>query len=455
MRRLSHPHKRFLARVHFWILGLSFLGYLALTFTLGPGFLSFDASQKIQALADELIVVTAIVFGPPATPVVTATPVCVSGSPRILLDWADDAATGTWDVERDSAPLVSGLTTSGYTDSTVTGNVTYDYVVIAYGPMSPGIATSSTVSATAIDCGTILPDPTVTINTIGSTNTVPPRPGSIKVRGSKPRITGTTNVENAIVDISVNRPIIFAQVIANSNGYFTWTPPRSLKPGWHTLTVTVTDPNDDSRTASDSLNFFRRENKTDDDEEDEPLITEVFDQPPFDFILTINNDEAALRQGGRLNFTLKPIRGLLPADAFFEIMFIDKLGKTIFTAPSHTISPIDRPGIEWSVDVPVYLPEGGYTLQVIGTFGETVISRSAPFTLTSLPLLYLGDHGIITYGETASFLGWILFGSLTLLAIFFLFFLREYWLYLHGIRHITERELRRFGLIAFGKEVRK
>lgn len=454
MRRLSEHNQRFFARVHFWLLGFSLAGYLAFVFTLGPGFLSFDIGQKIRALADEIIVVTAIVLGPPATPVVTATPTCVNGSPRIVLNWADDAATTSWDIERDSAPLVTGLTTSGYTDTAVTGTVSYSYVVTAYGPMSPGIATSSAVSATAIDCSTLLPAATVTIQSIGEEDITASRRFPVKVRAERPRITGTTNMPGATVTLSLTRPSMFATLTANANGYFSWKPPRTLRPGRHTLTVTATDPNDSSRTATTTAEFRTYEQDEEEDETDE-VIMDLSTSPPFDFLLEITNTESTLKQGERLWFTIKPVRGLLPAESVFQLNLLDKTGKEVFTAPSYVVTPIGRPGFEWAVDIPLYLTEGAYTLEVTGIFGETVVSHTDSFTLLPRPILYLGDRGVVTYAEMASFLGWILFSLLSLLILFLFILLREYWLYLHGIRHITARELRRFGLIAFGKGVRK
>lgn len=442
---------RFLARAHFWVLGLSLFGYLALAFTLGPGFLSFDVSQKIRAIADELIVVTAVVLGPPATPTVTATPSCVGGAPRITLDWADDAATTSWDVERDSAPLITGLTSSGYMDTAVTGTATYTYVVTAYGPMSPGIATSSSVSAAAIDCSTLLPAATLTLTRLGGKDITPPRTLPIKIDDSRPRLRGNTNIGDAIVDIALTRPTIYARISANANGYFTWKPPRALHAGRHSLTVTVTDPNDSTRTASETLEFTTREA----DEEDETEASAVpSDSSSFDFTITLENP-GAIEQGERLNFLLRPVKGLFPSDTVFESSLVNDRGETVYTAPEEQVRPEGRPGLRWSLETPVYLTEGEYSIHVEALMGDVSMTRSALFTLTAKPLLQLSGQQAITYAELASWLGWIFFAALLIFVMFFLFLLREYWLYLHSARHITERELRRFGMIPWRKEVGK
>lgn len=453
MRLHRRAQYRFLARAHFWILGLSLFGYLALAFTFGPGFLAFDASQKIRALADELIVVTAIVLGPPATPVVTATPGCVGLAPRITLDWADDAATTSWDIDRDSAPLVTGLTASTYVDTAVSGTNSYSYVVTAYGPMSPGVATSLAVSATAIDCSTLLPPASLTLTRLGGKDITPPRTLPIKIDDSRPRLRGNTNMGNAIVDISLTRPTIFARVFANANGYFTWKPPRALHAGRHVLTVTVTDPADSSRTTSETLEFTTRE--ADEEEDEEATVTTPESSQTFDFTVTLDNPGASLKQGERLEFSLRPVRGLFPSDTVFEASLVNERGETVYTAPEQNVRPEGRPGLRWSLETPVYLPEGDYSLQVEALMGSVSMTRSASFTLLAKPLIQLRGGEIITYAEAASYIGWIFFLALLLFATFFLFLLREYWLYLHGVRHVTERELRRLGMIPWRKEVGK
>lgn len=449
---------KFLARIHFLVLGLSLVGYGALLFVLGPRFLAFDVSQKIQALADEIIVVTAVVLGPPATPVVTATPTCVNGNPRIVLDWANDAATTTWDIERDSAPLTTGLTASTYTDTAVVGNGVYSYVVTALGPMSPGIATSVPVTATAIDCSTLLPPATVTITSLGAKVVVPPRSFPITIDETRPRIKGNTNVISAIVDITLTRPTQITRTVANANGYFSWKLPRSLHSGTHTVTVTVTDPNDSSRTETETLTFSTElgRRSTSHRLEDIPIETTVTTRPSFDFSLTLVSPQPSVRQGERLRLMIQALRGAFPAGTVLAPTLVDAKGETVFVAPSRTTPQgANVEQVEWLLDIPVYLPAGTYRVQVEALMGEVSLSRSAPFVLTERPLIAIGGRTVATYAEVASFLGWILFGGATILIVFFLFLVREYGLYLEHVRHVTERELRRWGMIGERKGVAK
>jgi hypothetical protein len=134
---------RRMAKLHTLVFTISLGVYFVLAF-FDPGLLSYDLRQKFHALADETIAVTATVLGPPVQPVVTATASCdeTSGTLSVELDWADDANTYTYDINRDGTPLVSGLSSSAYSDTNVVVSTTYEYEVTANGPMGPGSATS-------------------------------------------------------------------------------------------------------------------------------------------------------------------------------------------------------------------------------------------------------------------------------------------------------------------------
>jgi hypothetical protein len=246
-----------MARLHFWVTFFSFFLYLGLGFTLGPDFFYSDIKQKLFAFGDDTIAITAVVPPPPSSPVVTATPSCVAGAPRIALDWANDPGADFWDIDRDSAPLTTGVTVSQYVDTAVVPNGTYTYVVTAYGSMGPGSAVSNPVVVTALDCPNLLPPATVRIETLGDKNVSEARQ-NVDLSRRRPKVTGTTNVANAIIDIVVTNPTIRARTTANTNGYFEWIPPMKLDTGNHLLEVKATDPNDATRTATDSFVFWTK-----------------------------------------------------------------------------------------------------------------------------------------------------------------------------------------------------
>ncbi|MEP7162154.1 MAG: hypothetical protein ABI747_00095 [Candidatus Moraniibacteriota bacterium] len=450
MKSPLRQRMRYVARLHFWVMFFAFFGYLALGFTLGPKFFAKDILQKIHALADDTIVITATVLGGPAMPGVTATPVCVSGAPRINLDWADNAATTAWDVERDSLPLTTGLTTSAYIDTAVVANTAYSYVVTAYGPMSPGSVVSSTVVATALDCPNILPSATVTIETLGDANVSINRTG-ITLERRRPKVTGTTNIANAIIEIVVTNPSIHALLTANANGYFSWVPSVRLNSGNHILSVTATDPSDSSRSALDTF-VFRTKNDGGGgagNEEETPGIPST-----FDFSVRVNNAGGLLYQGDRLSVTARTKEGAFPAESILEPSLLNVAGEELLRLPDMTANPT-RTEFLFEQDIPLTFDPGEYRVRVDALLGHRVVSREASLSVRAWPLVDLGGGRIITYPEIVSLVGWIFYISFLLLLLFLLLFVREYWFYLHSIRHITERHLARLGFLGLGKGVKK
>ncbi len=453
MRSKVGKRLKIIARLHFWMTFFVFVAYLIFGFSLGPGFFKKDLLTKLHTLADD-IVVSATVLGGPATPLVTATPSCVSGAPRITLDWADDAATDTWDIERDSLPLVTGLIVSQYIDTAVTENISYSYVVTAYGPMFPGSAASSSVSATALDCAAILPPATVTIQTLGGRNVSVDRTG-IELSRRRPQVTGTTNVANALVTLSLTNPSMQATTTANANGYFSWVPPARLDSGNHILSVTVTDPNDVTRTASDSFIFktFNDGGEEGSDEREETI--EAVPAGSLDFFVRVNNGAEFLFQGDEMTVGIYGTKDPFPVGTVFRAFIVDASGREIFRLPETTIKRQGQTEASLFRTVPLLLDPGKYRVRVDAFVGKRIISREAPLVIRAWPLIRFGTGSEITYPELASFIGTIFFILLSLLFFLLALFVREYWLYLHHIRHVTERHLERFGFIGKRKGVSK
>ncbi len=59
----------------------------------------------------------------------------------------------------------------------------------------------------------------------------------------------------------------------------------------------------------------------------------------------------------------------------------------------------------------------------------------------------------MSYAEAASYVGLLFFSLFFLFLLFLLLFIREYWLYLHSLRAVTERQLARLGFLGYRKEV--
>lgn len=442
---------KWVARLHFWVMFFSFFLYLGLGFSLGPEFLYQDIRKKFFAFADDTVVVTATVPGPPAVPVVTAIPTCTGLTPRIALDWADDIGTTSWDIDRDSLPLSTGLVTSQYTDTAVVANTSYSYQVTAYGPMFPGSATSVPVTATALDCAGIAPV-TVSIETLGGKNVRPENRADTDLSKRRPKVTGTSNTPYAILDITVTNPSIRARIIANANGYFEWIPPIGLDTGNHLLTVTATDPADSARTGTDSFIFWTKNVSGSDDVSGADAAT-LSDRRSgtFDFSVAVQNDGAEVFQEEMLRVQITPGRSGFPKDASGRIVISDSARvDALILSEDFLLQGME--GLTIEAPLPIYLTPGEYRVRAdIAADGETV-SREATFRLKGLPLLNIGNR-TISYSEAASYIGIIFFSLLFSFLFTLLLFVREYWLYLHSLRAITARHLARLGLLGTRKGV--
>ena len=109
---------------------------------------------------------SAIVPPPPSSPVVSISAICPVDTLFVSLEWDDDPGATLFDVYRDSMLLVSGLVDSEYIDTGVSASTTYSYVVVAYGPMDPGVASSVAVSVTTPSGCLELLTPTLDIVTV-------------------------------------------------------------------------------------------------------------------------------------------------------------------------------------------------------------------------------------------------------------------------------------------------
>lgn len=442
---------KWLARIHLGVLLFSFFTYIGLGFFLGPEFLYQDIRQKFFAFADDTIVVTAVVPGPPALPIVTATPVCVSGAPRIVLDWADDTGSTSFDIERDGLPLTTGLLVSGYTDTAVSLNTAYSYVVTATGPMFPGVATSASVSATTLDCAALTPL-TVTIETLGGKDVRTDRL-DVELNRFRPHVTGSSSIPYAIIDILITSPTLRTRIIANANGYFEWIPPMKLNKGRHIVEVTATDPNDSSRTAVDSF-IFRTKHGSDEgqsaqvNDEGLPMPGEGM---PIDFMVTIKNREPNIAQDDLLQVGLSTRNGAFPSDAMANVFLNDPSRQDVLR-----FSQVPKLGgqsaVEFSERLPIYLEPGRYRVRADVMSGGEVVSREAQFLLEARPLFTIGGREV-SYAEAATYIGFFFFSLLFLFLFLLLLFIREYWLSLHSLRSVTERQLSHFGLIGKRKGV--
>lgn len=442
---------RWVARLHFWVMFFSFFLYLGLGLTLGPEFLYQDIRKKFFVQADDTIVVTAVVPGPPTVPIVVATPTCINLVPRVTLDWADDTGTTSWDIDRDSLALTTGLTLSQYTDTTVAANTNYTYQVIAYGPMFPGSATSVVTTVTTLDCANTAPV-TVSIETLGGKNVRSENRANTDLSKRRPKVTGVSNTAYAIIDITLTNPSIRARITANANGYFEWIPPIGLDTGNHMLTVTATDPADSLRTGTDSFIFWTKNVSGSDDSAGAGVVTVSFGRSgTFDFSVEVKNSDRELFQEDALSVDIVAKEGVFPAGVTGHFYLNDPSHQDVF----QLFNAADLGGrgtVHIEKTIPLYLEPGQYRARADITIDGEMVSREDTFILKGLPFLVIGGREV-GYAEAASYAGFLFFSLLFLFLFLLLLFIREYWLYLYSLRTVTERQLARFGFFGSRKGV--
>lgn len=459
-----------LLRLHVVITALSLGAYFSVVF-FDPGFLSYDLRQKYHAFADETITLVATVLGPPAKPVVTGIGRCSTATRglRNSLNWPDDSNTYTYDIGRDGSPLVTGLTVSAYNDTGVVLNAAYEYTVTANGPMGPGFAISDPVSvATPSECGATVSNSVANIAPSSGQAAVLQNNTLVSITDLQPVFSGISTIPYAIVHIQVESLVVFiAIVIADANGYWSWSPPTQLSVETHTLTVEAVDPDDPSITEVSSFTFavvgsesstHNSDSKKSHTQKTSVALTAaptVAALLPFDFSLSVENSDQAVMQGQDVQTVLKisdipkQYNGIT---ASVRYNLIDEKGRTIFSTTRDT-SLKKGQEIRENFPMPLYMAPGGYSFQVQIVFGKVNVSRATRFLVTEIPLLRFGGGTVITYEEIVRNLGWVTLFLLVLLLLWSFLFVREYWMYLHAVRHITERHLEKAGLMTKRKEV--
>lgn len=443
---------RRLLKIH----ALAFTTALGVYFVLAffdPGLLSYDLRQKFHALADETVTITATVLGPPIQPVVTATADCdeSTGTLSVTLDWADDANTDTYDIERDSAPLVSGLSNSAYSDTNVVIATTYEYVATANGPMGPGVAVSASVSVTTPDaCDITLAPPAVTIVSFNGRG-VDGYDGIPRVENRRPLFSGTTSMANATILVTIGNSFI-AQLGANANGYWEWRPPQNISSGGHLFTVTATDPNDDTRHATATLRFDTLKNSGTGGSQN--ITKSSVESPaiasngmPIQISLAVKNPDYSVLQGENLQVFLT-IKSLIEKYTHITIpiryTIMDERYDLIFSQVEN-VYITHGVVVHQTVSIPSYMVPKNYFIQAELLLDEMSVSRIAPFSVIELPLMHFVSGITVSYQDVIHYLGWIVFVFVFVLLFWAYLFIREYMLYLQGDGEVTEYDLMKAG----------
>lgn len=483
---------RTILRVHAWVTGAVCVSYATLAFLWGPSFSVSDFRETWSSFADD-VVVSATVPPPPSAPTVTATAACPSNTLVVSLDWSDDPGATSFDIYRDSALLVSGLVDSEYDDTSVAPSTNYAYVVVAYGPMDPGVASSIAVSVTTPSSCLALLSPTLEIVTVGGTNVA--GAGSVSVSDTTPAITGTSNMPTASVEISiVGTTSTFALLATNSNGYWEWTPTADIASGSYALTVTVTHPLFPLQTASDTMTLVILAPEEDDgggddgDDDDDgkkkkkkrpAFVSPAPDRslPKEEMVPESPAPPRLIEETPNVPFARLSIDVLNPGNTVFQSRTLDvslsilelqssfegKNGEVVYTildSERRKVSSVSREvtlrgGAEFreAISIPRDWDAGDYLVSVRLRVGEASIITEASFRVVELPLFDLGGGMLITWNDVTRFLGWASLWSLLFLLLLLFLFVREYWLLLYAREHITERDLPGHGF--FRSEKRK
>ena len=482
-------------RIHMGLLSGMLVTYVVLGLFFGPTFLLSDVQKKYDALANGVtrtLTVFAEVLAPPIQPIVTANSSCPVGALSVSLAWPDDRGSFSYDVYRDGVLLVIGLLQPAYTDVSVQSNTTYSYKVVAHGPMGSGIAESDAVSVTTpIDCESLIL-PQIQIVTLGDNNVS--LISSIQYSGAlQPLITGTTNKPNATVNISLvgGQQTLHSSVTTRASGYWEWALPEAMMVDTtYQLTAIVTDPLHPGKQAMDMLTvtvpplsqppgdtdtggtshhrksggesgvtptavprIAPKTNPQSKNPESPVLIQDMY--IPIQFSLTVTNPDGQVLQNRYLTTRLaiadfeKRFNGA-STDVTYHIF--DPTGKEVLTASrSLTIFP----GVvqEESFLVPFSWGDGVYRVRADIRTGQTLVSGETRFSVRLLPIFDFGGGITINWNGFMAFIGWTINVLLLLLFLLFFFFSREYMLYLHSTRHITELTLLRKGFFGPRKGV--
>ena len=465
----NHKLKK-VARAHTVISVIVFGVYVLSSVIYSPEFLLSDMRAKWSALADDTVTIIGRVLDSPKTPVLSGSAVCSNGTLSVNLDWADDENSQTFEVTRDSLPLVTGLTNSQYQDNAVVIGTTYAYSVTAHGPMGPGFAVSNEISITTPNECAVVIIPTAHI-TAFDLKDVSSYVGTPETNNRRPVFSGTTNIPNAIVSILIpNSLVISAETTANLNGYWSWQPPLDMTDGNYTIFVTVKDPLDLTRTASTNLSFIistavannPRDKDHDNKHKASPVApTTPTNNPPkqnvpptqspiaipLAFSLTL--DPTTVFQGRAFLSTIH-VTNLAAqydgASASVQYKILDTKNNVVMELTDKNVLR-NGENIYKNIALTDYIKDGKYSLQTEIIVAGFNVSRSANFTVVPVPIIKLGGGFIITYPEVLSAIGNASLILFLLMIIWLFVFSREYWLYLHAARHITENNLRKAGLL--------
>jgi hypothetical protein len=476
-----HKRKKFLklaAKIHSAATIFILLSYLSIGIFGGPEYLLKDVKNKYEAAAATTALSVRLV-GPPGKPAVIAVPSCSSTNPIVTLNWNATSDTTDYDVYRNGNILISGITGTSFADSSVQASTTYVYYIVANGPQ--GNTQSDLVSVTTGACFLL---PNVQIITIDNTS-LSSFSGTPEISTRTPNFSGTTNIQNAIIDIQIySGPVVSATTNASINGYWSWTSPIELDYGSQTIYITATDPNDISQSAQTSLNFTIKEEENEKEKEKkkghktvpapvpvpvsstapsapaQPTIPPTILQKPaesipLEFKISITNPDKIAYSGKDLNFNFEIARNdssLKNTDVSYSIISAD--GKIIESWSENISLSQKNQTLNKKTALSKFLNPGKYKIMALATVDGKTIAGEDWFQLKENPILNFSGI-ILTYPILLKYVGWILFWLLFALIFLLLLLGIEHHLSTGAAFHITENYLKKKGVISERKGVLK
>jgi hypothetical protein len=465
IKKISFPK---IFHAHAMVTGFFAIAYVVLSVVYGPEFLLSDMRAKFQAVADEVMQVSARVLGPPQKPIVSNVARCDNGILAVDLDWLDDENSQYFDIMRNGLPLVTGIANSQYSDEITQSYGGLSYVITAHGWMEPGYAESDSVNIEVpAGCEYVVQTPVVKLVSVSGGKV---KDGKWVTEDTRPVFSGTSNMSNATISITITGDMNYsAEITANANGYWSWRPPADLSYGYHDMNIIATDPARPERIATASTLIKINEKKElEDKEEQKPDISSPIkqkeiekepkseiDQEPegsgYELVLDYSLDlkDQIVMQGADAEVILKMEflkDDFIGREAIVRYSIVDDKGEVRMQEYQSIILEKDA-RYSHKLNVRKDIFSGRYSLRSEVIISDHNMIREIPLEISDLPVIKLGGGALITYQEFLSQIGTVSIWLLIALLIWLAFLTREYWLSIHALRQITEESLRSMGMV--------
>jgi hypothetical protein len=445
-----------------------------------------------QKYAEAATTISAIVIAQPEVPEVTVVSACSAENVQeAQISWTDSVATNNFDVYKDGELLVSGLVATSFIDTMVDAESTYVYRVQANN--DNGVVQSQDASVTIARCSDSPPPiiPVVSLVSFDGKDAI--FSNNLLTSNRSPKITGTTNIPNAKVQIKVfPGPIVSSTTHANSNGSWDYTVPMQLGYGHYYFQITSTNPNNHNMTKTIDRSFEiaalstpsekkhtthshknsagviispsngngsnlpnnDNENNEENNNGNEEGSNHGEQGASFSAEVFVNNKDGKVYSSQSLDIGVS-LKGdyqknlLNMLNVKYEILNAN--GEIVFSENSQ--QQIFNGRLQKNVNVPANLPFGKYVIRIMIQQGEIVITGDGRFLFEEKPIINLGGGTMLTYSQLISNLGWVVLVGLFSMIVLSIMFILEYHVLNKGILTVAEENLLGRGLITKGKGV--